>query len=103
MCLLTFMKNDTSDPATYESLTLIDRSFEQILRELEHLQQLRWFRRRPPIKSVELAVRETRAWAMFEILDVLHQREESEWTKLGRARRRQEGRAARPPRPSRPK
>ncbi len=100
MCL---MKNDASDVATYESLTLIDRSFEQILRELQRLQQLPWFRRRPPIKSVELAVRETRAWSMFEILEVLHQREESEWTRLGRKRSRQDGGLERPRRHPTPK
>jgi hypothetical protein len=99
----SYMKNDASDVATYESLTLIDRNFEQILRELERLQQVHRFRCRPPIKSVELAVRETRAWAMFEILEVLHQREESEWTRLGRVRSRMEVGAARQPRPSRPK
>jgi hypothetical protein len=96
------MKNDASDFSAYDSLALIDRSFDQILRELERLQQFQWFRR-PPIKSVELEVRETRARAMFEILEVLHQWEESEWTRLGRARSRQEGGVTRPRRRSAPK
>jgi hypothetical protein len=36
------------------------------------------------MKSVALAVRETRAWTMSEILDVLHEKEEGQWTRLGR-------------------
>ena len=75
----------------YDSLGTIHRSFEQILPEFQRLHQIEGVRGRPPIKSVELAIRETRAWAMFEMLDVLHQHEEREWTRLGRVRSRQEG------------
>ncbi len=85
MCLLTAMKTKTT-PWVYDSLGTINRCFEQILEELERVQQLNWFRGSAPMKSVELAVRETRAWTMSEILDVLHQREESEWVRLGRLR-----------------
>jgi hypothetical protein len=93
MCLLTNMKKDT--PLVYESLYTINRNFGQILQELERLAQLDWFGRRAPLKSVGLAVRETRAWAMSEILDVLHQREEREWMRLGRLRNAQEKRLER--------
>ena len=82
---LTAMKTKTT-PWVYDSLGTINRCFEQILEELERVQQLDWFRGSAPMKSVELAVRETRAWTMSEILDVLHQREESEWMRLGRLR-----------------
>jgi hypothetical protein len=76
----------------YDSLGTISRSFDQILQELQRLQQLDCFRGRAPIKSVDLAVRETRAWTLSEILDVLHQREECQWMRLGRLRRTHEKR-----------
>jgi hypothetical protein len=87
----------SNELSVYESLSLIDRNFRQVLQELEQLQQHHGFKRRPTINSVELAVKETRAWTLFEILDVLHQREEDEWTRFGRVRGRQEagGRAPR--------
>jgi hypothetical protein len=80
----------SNELSVYESLSLIDRNFRQVLQELEQLQQHHGFKRRPTINSVELAVKETRAWTLFEILDVLHQREEDEWTRFGRTRDRQE-------------
>jgi hypothetical protein len=83
MCLSLKTKKP---PLIYESLCTINQSFEQILRELEGLQQFDCFRGREPIKSVELAVRETHAWTMFEILEVLHEHLENEWTRLGRIR-----------------
>jgi hypothetical protein len=79
------MKTKNS-PLPYESLCTIGRGFEQILLEFEHLGQLDWFRQHAPMKSVALAVREVRAWTLSEILDVLHQREENEWMRLGRLR-----------------
>jgi hypothetical protein len=80
----------TSAALIYDSLKVINRTFDQILQELKHLQQIDCFRRKAPIKSVELAIKETRAWTMFEILDVLHEREESEWASFGRRRNREE-------------
>jgi len=93
MCLLTTMKKDT--PLLYESLCTLNRSFEQILLELERLQQFGWFRDHAPMKAVGLTIRETRAWTISEILDVLHQREEREWMRLGRLRSAQEKRLER--------
>ena len=84
MFLSTAMK--TNKPLMYDSLAKISQGFEQILQELERIQQFDWFRARGPIKSAELAVRETRAWTVSEILDVLHQQEEVEWMRLGRLR-----------------
>lgn len=82
------MKATNASPAIYESLNLINRSFEQIHQELDQLQRHDWFRKRAPIKSVELAIRETHAWTMFEVLEVMRECEEDEWTRLGRARSR---------------
>jgi hypothetical protein len=84
------MKATNGGAALYESLNLINRSFEQIHQELERLQQHDWFRKRAAIKSVALAVREAHAWTMFEVLEVLSEREESKWTQLGRERSQQE-------------
>jgi hypothetical protein len=91
---------NASAGAIYESLNLINRGFEQIRLELERIQQHDLFRKRAPIRSVELAVKETHAWAMFEILDVLREHEEGEWTRLGRVRSRQENASAGPRRRS---
>ena len=91
VCLVSHVKtNKTSTALIYDSLNVINRSFDEILQELEHLQHIDCFKRRVPIKSVELAVRETRAWTMFEILEVLHEREESEWSRLGAKRSRED-------------
>jgi hypothetical protein len=92
VCLVVpHMKNkNTNALSMYEALSLINRSFGQILQELEGLRRLNCFRRPASIKSVELAVNETRAWTLFEILDVLHQYEEDEWTRFGRVRAQRE-------------
>jgi len=82
-------------PAIYESLCTISRSFDQILNELERLDPFDGFRGRPPMKSVAAAVKETRAWTISEILDVLHQQEEREWMRLGRLRTAREKRLER--------
>jgi hypothetical protein len=70
----------------YETLCELNRSFEQVLRELERLQRFGLFRGRQFLKSCQLAVKETRAWATLEILEILHDREESDWARFGRLR-----------------
>jgi hypothetical protein len=51
------------------------------------------------------AVKETQAWTLFEILEVLHERVEREWTRYGRMRNREESMHRQPkrrsPKPSR--
>lgn len=96
MCLVAsrMKTNNANELSMYEALSHIDRSFRQILQELEQLQEVGGFKGRVSIKSVKLAVRETRAWTLFEILDVLHQREEDEWTRFGRARSQHEQKEA---------
>jgi hypothetical protein len=93
-------KEKVSESLVYESLNIVARGFEEILKELERLQQLDSFRRWSPIKTLELAVKETHAWTMFEILEVLHERAEDEWTRYGRMRRMEEGKPSRPKRPA---
>jgi hypothetical protein len=53
---------------------------------------LRWQRRF--LKECRAILEETRAWANFEVIEVLHQTEEREWTRLDRRRRRLEKRSA---------
>ena len=94
--VLAPMKKDKMDESlAYDSLNTIARNFEEILKALDRLRQLDWFRRRSPIKTLELAVRETYAWTLFEILEVLRERAESEWTNYGRMRSREEGKESR--------
>ena len=83
---------DNANPSSrmYELLASVNRSFDEILVGLERIQKSSWFRERQLIQTVELAVRETQAWTTFEILEVLHERVEREWTRLGRLRSRRE-------------
>jgi hypothetical protein len=89
VCGAPMKMNDASNVLIYDAIAVVNRSFDQILQNLERLQQFDCFGKRTPIKSVELAVKETRAWTMFEIMEVLHEREESEWTRYGRKQARQ--------------
>jgi hypothetical protein len=73
-------------PLPYEPLGIISRSFDQILLELEKLEELDCFRQHAPLESAQLAVQEVRSWTLSEILEVLHEREEGEWMRLGRLR-----------------
>jgi hypothetical protein len=77
----------------YEVLAGFNRSFEQVLLDLERLATLdlfteRW--QRSAYKTCRATLEETRAWANFEVIEVLHQTEQREWTRLGRRRRRLE-------------
>jgi hypothetical protein len=90
MCPVSMSKGNSGDGLVYEALNAIDRSFEEILGEFERLQKLEGFRKQEPVKAVELAVRETHAWTLFEILEIVHARAEQEWTRLGRIRSRLE-------------
>jgi hypothetical protein len=74
----------------YELLFNVNQSFDEILAGLERIQQHPWFCERRVIQTVELAVRETQAWTTFEILEVLHERVERDWTRLGQLRNRRE-------------
>ena len=79
----TSRKDAREGDSIYETLSGLQRGFERVLKELEGLEQHKLFRGRQPLKSVELAVLEARAWTMFEILDVLHEHEEHGWARAG--------------------
>jgi hypothetical protein len=77
----------------YEALAALNRDFEQVLRDLERLEELRVFPHRWQhkfLKTWRVTLEETRAWANFEVVEILHQREEREWVGFGRIRQRSE-------------
>jgi hypothetical protein len=81
----------------YDALATWNRDFEQVLEDLQRLEALRLFPRRWQrkfLKEWRATLEETRAWANFEVIEVLHQTEEREWTSFGRRRRRLEERSA---------
>lgn len=80
---MSVMKTKTAEEAAYESMVAIQSGFVQVLEALQRLQQHKCYRG-PAMKGAVLAVREARAGTLFEILEVLHTREEREWTRLGR-------------------
>jgi hypothetical protein len=77
----------------YQALAGFNRSFEQVLEDLERLATLdlfpdRWQRR--AFKACRATLEEMRAWANFELIEVLYQREEREWVRFARLRQRAE-------------
>jgi hypothetical protein len=61
------------------------------------LEALRLFPRRWQrifLKQWRATLAETRAWVSFEVVEVLHQSEQREWTRLGRRRQRAEKQSA---------
>ena len=78
-------------------LSGFNRNFEQVLKDLERLETLdlfphRWQRR--AFKACRATLEETRAWANFELIEVLYQREEREWVRFARLRQRAEKQSA---------
>jgi len=77
----------------YDALAVLNRDFEQVLADLQRLEELRLFPRRWQrnfLKTWRATLEETRAWANFEVIEVLHQTEEREWVGFGRIRQRSE-------------
>jgi hypothetical protein len=77
----------------YDALAALNRDFEQVLADLERLQGLRLFPlrwQRNVLKAWRAALEETRASVNFEVVEILHQREERDWVGFGRIRQRLE-------------
>ena len=75
----------------YDAIATLNRDFEHVLSDLERLEGLRLFPRRWQrefLKVWRATLEETRAWVNFEVLEILHQKEESEWARFGRNRQR---------------
>jgi len=87
-----FRKN-TPKAQAYEALATLNRDFEQVLGDLDRLEAQRLFPRRWQrkfLKAWRATLEETRAWANFEVVEVLHQIEEREWVRFARLRQRAE-------------
>jgi hypothetical protein len=102
-----FPKNAPKAEA-YEALATLNRDFEQVLGDLDRLEAQRLFPhrwQRKVLKAWRATLEETRAWANFEVVEVLHQREEREWLRFARLRQRAEKQSelpddvAHPPKP----
>jgi hypothetical protein len=58
-------------------LATLNRDFEQVLRDLERLEELRLFRyhwQREFLKVWRATLEETRAWVSFKMVEILHQK-----------------------------
>jgi hypothetical protein len=83
----------------YEALATLNRDFEQVLGDLERLEELRLFPHRWQrmfLKTWRATLEETRAWANFEVVEILHHKEERDWVDFGRIRQRSEKSSAAP-------
>jgi hypothetical protein len=89
------MKNERSHLSVYESLASLNRHFHEILIELEVVKSLGLLRR-ALVEEVKASVEETRAWANFEMVDVMYLREEAAWARFSRIRRKLEQRNQNP-------
>ena len=78
----------TREPV-YESLAAMNHDFECVLAELARLHELGMFNR-DLANILRIVVKETRAWANFELVEILQQREQDDWTRFGRLHRRWE-------------
>src|SRR6267143_857442 len=75
--------------AVYENIHALNRDFGQVLADLARLQELGVFQYdRGNIISV--VIKETRAWANMELVELLQMLEQDAWAYLGRLRRRWE-------------
>ena len=84
---------DAPKPLVYEALADLNRHFEQVLADLERLRALGLFPHRfgrQFLKACQATLAETRAWANFEVVETLHQREERDWARFGRLRQKEE-------------
>ena len=83
------MKQPATRLPVYEILHALNRDFEQVLAELARLHELGMFNR--DLENIlRIVVKETRAWANFELVEILQQREQDDWTRFGRLHRRWE-------------
>ena len=85
------MKPTPQKLRVYETLYSLNQAFEQVLVDLGRLQQFPFFRHQR-LRQFQVVVEETRAWANFELVGVMRDREQNDWTRFGRLRRQWETR-----------
>jgi hypothetical protein len=78
------MKPASKKLRVYETLHALNHGFEQVLTELGRLGKLGF--RREVLAEFRVVVEETRAWANFELVETMHDREERDWVRFGRLR-----------------
>ncbi len=83
------MKQPVSKLVVYETLSGLNQRFGQTLLDLHRVQELGLVRR-GIIGALQDVLEETRAWANFEMIEVLHEREQADWARFGRLRRQWE-------------
>ena len=83
------MKHLATREPVYESLHALNHDFECVLAELARLHELGMFNQ-DLANILRIVVKETRAWANFELVEILQQREQDDWTRFGRLHRRWE-------------
>lgn len=82
---MSVMKARKEEVTIYKSLVRIERGFTRVLQTLAGLQQQKSYQG-PSMNSAVRAVREARAGTLFEVLEILHARDEREWIRWGRKR-----------------
>jgi hypothetical protein len=77
----------------YDALFSVNQHVEQALWNLERLRQLGLFEtrfRRESLRACQATIEETRSWINFETTECLHDREQRDWARFGKVRRRWE-------------
>src|SRR5260370_1522919 len=70
----------------YDNLASFNQAFAQVLQNLRTLKKLCSLQH-DFSSSLQATLKETRAWANYEVLGSLHDREEIDWGRFGRLRR----------------
>lgn len=83
------MKQPIAKQVVYDTLSGLNQRFEQTLLDLRRIREL-GIVRRGTIGELHDVLEETRAWANFEMIEVLHEREQADWARFGRLRRQGE-------------
>jgi hypothetical protein len=84
----TVRKGATEKFLVYDSLASFNQAFAQVLQNLRTLEKL--CLQHDCFSGLQVALEETRAWANYEVLGSLHDREEIDWSRFGRLRRQWE-------------
>jgi len=75
----------------YETLHSLNQGFDRVLADLRRFKKLPFFRRQV-LHVLSVVVAETRSWANFEIVEVMHECELTDWTRFSRVHREWEKR-----------
>src|SRR5437016_5315049 len=85
----TVRKGATEKFLVYDSLASFNQAFAQVLQNLRTLEKLCSLQH-DFFSGLQATLEETRAWANYEVLGSLHDREEINWGRFGRLRRQWE-------------